>query len=185
MAICDESARVLVRKTNGFALIDVIFTCGMIALLSSIVLPRLLLARQSAAAASAIGSMRAINSGQLTYALTCAGGFYAPSLTVLGTAPVGSSEPFISSGLGAADTVLKATYTIQMSATAFGGAPASCNGVAAGMGGQGFKAGADATVPGNLRFFATNSNGVIYEDISSLYGAMPELGAPPSGRMIQ
>src|SRR5476649_1442332 len=47
---------VQIRKAQGFALIDVIFVCGMIWLLCSIALPRLLLAKQSASAASAVGS---------------------------------------------------------------------------------------------------------------------------------
>src|ERR1700730_16633645 len=91
--------RVRKRQAQGFALIDLIFACGIIGLLCSIALPRLLLAKQAAGSASAIGSMRAINSAQLTYALTCGFGFYAPDLTTLGTAPPGSREPFISADL--------------------------------------------------------------------------------------
>ena len=49
----------LTRKAQGFALIDLIFVCGIIGLLSSIALPRLMLAKQAAGAASAIGIMRA------------------------------------------------------------------------------------------------------------------------------
>ena len=86
-----------IRKADGFALIDLLFVCGIVGLLSSIALPRLTQARQSAGASSAIGSMRAINSAQLTFALTCGAGFYAPNLTTLGTAPPGSTEPFIAS----------------------------------------------------------------------------------------
>ena len=93
--------------------------CGIIGVLCSIALPRLLLAKQAAGSASAIGSMRAINSAELTYALTCGNGFYAPNLTTLGTAPPGSREPFIAAGLGAADVVNKASYTIQLEATAY------------------------------------------------------------------
>ena len=72
-------------KAHGFALIDLVFVCGIIGLLSSIAIPRMLLARQVANSASAIGTMRAINSGELSYALSCGLGFYAPSLTTLGT----------------------------------------------------------------------------------------------------
>lgn len=172
-------------KAQGFALIDLLFVCGIIGLLSSIALPRLLLAKQTAGAASAIASMRAVNSAQLTFALTCGAGFYAPNLTTLGTPPPGSQEAFISSGLASADTVVKAGYTIQVSATAFGGAPATCNGLAAGQAGQGFKAGADANEPGNVRFFATNANQVIYENVSTLYPTMPELGVPESGHTLR
>src|SRR4051812_50156902 len=90
---CLRRRPVSIKKADGFALIDLIFVCGMIGLLCSIALPRLLLAKQAAGAASAIGSMRTINSGQLTYALTCGNGFYAPNLSTLGRPPGGSSEP--------------------------------------------------------------------------------------------
>lgn len=174
-----------IRQAQGFALIDLIFVCGMIGLLCSIALPRLLLAKQAAGSASAIGSMRAVNSAELTYALTCGNGFYAPNLSTLGTAPPGSHEPFISGGLGAADVVTKSGYTIQLSATPFAGAPDSCNGLGAGMAGQGFRAAADPGEPQNVRFFATNANGMIFEDASSLWAAMPEVGEPASGHTLR
>ena len=173
------------RKAQGFALIDLIFVCGIIGLLASIALPRLMMAQQTAGAASAIGSMRAINSAQLTFALTCGSGFYAPDLTTLGTAPPGSREPFITSGLSTANTINKAGYVIQMAAVAYGGAPPSCNGLAAGAAGQGFVAAADPDNSSNFRFFATNANNLIWEHTSSLFGAMPEIGSPLVGAPLK
>jgi type IV pilus assembly protein PilA len=175
---------VTIRKAQGFALIDLIFVCGVIGVLCSIALPRLFLAKQSAGAASAVGSMRVINSAQLTYALTCGSGFYAPTLTLLGTAPPGSHEPFITASLGGADSVTKSGYVIQMSASPYPGSPGSCNGLGVGLAGQGFFASADPIEPGNPRFFGTNASNVIYEDVATLFTTMPETGAPPSGRMI-
>ena len=173
------------RTVRGFALIDMIFVCGVMGILFSIAMPHMIQAKQSAAATSAIASMRAINSAQLTYALTCAGGFYAPDLTTLGTAPPGSNEPFIGGGLGTAATVTKSSYVIQLSVTPFAGAPASCNGAAAGSGGQGFKAAADPTVPQNTRFFATNANNLVWENTATLWGAMPEVGEPLVGHVLR
>ena len=174
------------RKDDGFALIDLIFVCAIIGILASIALPRLVLARQVAGSASAIGSLRAVNSAQLTYAITCGSGFYAPNLTTLGTSTTpGLGATFISPDLGASNSVTKSGYTVRVAATAYSGAPATCNGLAAGEAGQGFKAGADAVEPGNVRFFATNANGLIYEDTSSLYASMPEVGAPSSGHPIR
>ncbi len=66
----------VIRKAQGFALIDLIFVCGIIGVLCSIAIPRFILAKQSAGAASAIGSMRVINSSELTYALTCGWRFF-------------------------------------------------------------------------------------------------------------
>src|SRR5260370_17726290 len=114
-----EQRPVMIRKTNGFALIDLIFTIGIIGVLCTIALPRLLLAKQSAGAGSAIGSLRAINSAQLTFALTCGAGFYAPSLTTLGTVPVGSNAPFLSSGLTGANTVERSGYSIHMTSVPY------------------------------------------------------------------
>jgi type II secretory pathway pseudopilin PulG len=171
-------------KAQGFALIDLIFVCGIIGLLCSIALPRLLLAKQAAGSASAIGSMRTISSAQLTYALTCGSGFYAPSLTTLGTPPPGSHEAFIGGDLGAADVVTKSSYTIQLTASAYSGAPPTCNGLGPNLAGQGFKAAADPADPSNTRFFGTNANAVIYEDATTLFGAMPEVGVPVIGAAL-
>jgi type II secretory pathway pseudopilin PulG len=172
------------RKAQGFALIDLIFVCGVIGVLCSIALPRLILAKQAAGSASAIASMRVINSSQLTFALTCGSGFYAPNLTTLGTPPPGSTEPFITMSLGSADTVSKSGYVIQMSAAPFPGSPSSCNGLGVGVSGQGFVASADPADPVNLRYFGTNASNIIYEFNGSLLGTMPETGAPPVGQMI-
>jgi type II secretory pathway pseudopilin PulG len=174
----------MTRKAQGFALIDLIFVCGIIGVLASIAVPRLTTARSSADAASAIGSMRAISSAQLTFALTCGAGFYAPNLSTLGTAPAGSNQGFVGGGLGAADTITKARYIIQLDATAYGGAPSSCNGLAGGRAGQGYRAAADPAASENPRFFATNADGLIVEDTSSLFALMPETGLPAAGRPL-
>jgi type II secretory pathway pseudopilin PulG len=172
-------------KAQGFALIDLIFVCGIIGLLCGIALPRLTLAKSAAGAASAIGSLRAVNSAELTFALTCGAGFYAPNLTTLAMLPPGSNEPFIAGELGATDTVVKSGYVVKLEATGFVGAPASCNGLPAGEAGQGFKAGADPTDLQNPRHFATNANNAIYEDATSLYAGMPESGEPPAGHPLR
>jgi type II secretory pathway pseudopilin PulG len=172
-------------KAHGFALIDLVFVCGIIGLLSSIAIPRMLLARQVANAASAIGTMRAINSGELSYALSCGLGFYAPSLTTLGVAPPGSNEAYISPDLSSGATVIKSNYIIQLDATAYAGAPATCNGLAGGLTGRGYRAAADPTEPTNTRFFATNAQTTVWEDTATLFAGMPEVGEPASGHPIK
>jgi type II secretory pathway pseudopilin PulG len=172
------------KAEGGFALIDMIFVCGLIGILSGIALPKLLLAKQAAGSASAVGSMRVISSAQLTFALTCGSGFYAPKLTTLGVAPSGTTEPFLSPDLTAADTIQKSGYNIQMTANPYSGAPSSCNGLAPNEGGQGFRAAADPSDALNLRFFGINSYGQIYEDVASLYAAMPEVGESAQGHPL-
>ena len=175
---------VIPKNQSGFALIDMIFVCGLIGLLSGIALPRLMLAKQAAGSASAIGSMRVISSSQLTFALTCGSGFYAPKLTTLGVPPPGTSEPFISPDLSATDQVIKSSYAIQMTANAYSGAPGTCNGLAPNEAGQGFRAAADPTETTNARFFGINSYGLVYEDVTSLFAVMPEVGEPAAGHPL-
>jgi hypothetical protein len=180
-----SKVRVNVRKADGFALIDLIFVVGIIAVLAIIAFPRVLMARQSAGAASAIGSLRAISSAELTFAFTCGGGFYSPDLTTLGDPPPGASVGFISPNLATANRVTRAGYVIQVAAEPFAAAPPSCNGLPGGQAGQAYKAAADSVEPGNLRFFATNANGQIWEHTSSLWDDIPEAGEPPVGTLLK
>jgi len=176
---------VKIRSAQGFAIIDLLFVCAIIGIVSGIALPRLVAARGSAFAASAIASMRVINSAQLTFAITCGNGFYAPNLTSLAKLPPGGTDGYIHGDLGSADTVIKSGYTITMSATPFAGAPDPCNALGAGATGMAFKAGADPLDVNNTRFFAINANGSIWEDTSALFPTMPEDLAPAAGHTLQ
>jgi type II secretory pathway pseudopilin PulG len=170
----------------GFTLIDLIFVIAIIGVVCAIAVPALLRARTSAQASSAIADMRVINSSQLSYAITCGSGFYAPDMPTLGVPPPASSTGFLSADLAGAPTVQKSGYQITMFGTPVAAAPPSCNGLAAGAGAPAYKAGADMIAPSPVqRFFATNAQGVIYEDTASMYAAMPESGAPGTGVPIQ
>lgn len=173
------------RRADGFALIDLLFVCAILGVLSTIALPRLLNARQSAGAASAIGTLRTLHSAQLTFALTCGGGFYAPNLTALGRAPGGSREAFLGPALTTSNAVARSGYVIELKATPYAGAPGSCNGLDPGDAAQAWRAFADPTTGDNKRFFGTNVNGAIWEHTSTLDGALPEVGESPSGHLIR
>ena len=174
-----------IRSAHGFAIIDLLFVCGIIGILSGMALPRLVSARNSAGAASAIASMRVINSAQLTFAITCGNGFYAPNLTSLAKVPVGSNNAFISTDLGSADVVVKSGFTIQMSGTPFGGAPDTCNALGGGATAMAFKAAADPLDANMTRFFGINAMGTIYEDTVSMFAVMPEDALPASGQPLR
>ena len=175
------------RNADGFALIDLVFVVGCISVLAMIATPRLLQARQTAGAAGAVGSLRTITSAQLTYALTCGGGFYAPTLTVLGTLPPGSTDAFVPKSLSSADRVNRSGFAIEVAADAVPGSPASCNGAEMGTSGRGYVAVADMITPQpeGARYFATNANGRIYEHTSSLFDYIPETGEPTRGALIK
>jgi len=145
----------------------------------------MLMAQQAAGASSAIGSLRALSSAQLTYALTCGNGFYSPDLPTLGVPPPGTTVPYVTPGLSIGTTVIRSGYLFQLEGTAYPGAPPSCNGLGAGAAAQGWRAGADPTNSGAFRFFAVNASGTIYEHSSELYTSMPEVGSPPVGHLLR
>jgi hypothetical protein len=75
--------------------------------------------------ASAIGSLRAINSAQASYAAAAGSGGYATTLVILGTPCSGTTGGFISPDLAGGASVLKSGYTVTMTGTGVAG-PADC-----------------------------------------------------------
>jgi hypothetical protein len=172
---------------EGFTLIDMLFVVAIVGLLASMAIPGLMRARGAAQSSSALGTMRVINSAQLTFAISCGLGFYSPDLPSLGMAPPGNPEGFLPPELSSGFTADKSGYTFSMAGTPLGAAPATCNGLGAGMTSPGYAAVADPVDPSGSvgRHFGTNADGVIYQDTGTLSLTMPENGAPPSGSPVQ
>ena len=124
--------------------------------------------------ASAIGSLRAINSAQAAFASSCAAGGYATDLADLNKKPGGSSQGFISPDLSH-NNVVKSGYIVSVARDAASGvtevSSAACVESASGLVSSYF-ASAVPVKPGETGtvFFATDTRGTIYQ---STMGPIP------------
>ena len=173
------------RTDAGFTLIDMLFVVALIGLLASMAIPGLMKARGAAQASSAIGTLRVVNSAELSFAITCGLGFYAPDLQTLGVPPPGGGEAYLPDEMTTALTFIKSGYNFSLAGTSLAGAPASCNGLGSGQASPGYAAVGDPLDPSTARFFGTNSDAVIYQHTATLSATMPESGGPPAGSPIQ
>jgi prepilin-type N-terminal cleavage/methylation domain-containing protein len=172
------------RGDAGFTLIDMLFVVALIGLLASLAIPGLMKARGAAQSSSAVGTLRVLNSGELSFAITCGLGFYAPDLPTLGVAPPGSTAGFLPDEMAVAATFNKSGYNFSLAGTPLAGAPKTCNGLGAGMSSPGYATVGDPLDPTASKFFGSNSDGVVYQHSASLAPTMPESGPPPVGGPI-
>ena len=87
------------RKQDGFSLIELLIVVAIILIIAAIAIPNLLRSRISANEASAVASMRGINTAQTTYSINYPSIGYADTLTKLSLPAPGTPVSATAAGL--------------------------------------------------------------------------------------
>lgn len=147
------------RNESGFTLIELLIVTAIIAILAAMATQHLFAAKRSANEASAIGTLRALNSGEAAYSASCGRGHYSESVADL------VASRFLSPD---ADLSPKSGFVFLLTGGAAAPGPADCAGNPTSS--AYYFSATRLGVSTGSRGFATDESAVVWQDTA---------GSPP------
>ena len=159
------------RKQKGFSLIELLIVVAIILIIAAIAIPNLLRSRIAANESSAVGSIRTVNTAQVTYSSTYPNVGFANAMTALGGLPAACAVGATSTAACLIDQVLAAAPSQKSGYTfAIGGLSGAVPEVTYSVGGDPIQRGQTGQ-----RSFFSDQSGVIRFNT----GAPATSGDPP------
>jgi prepilin-type N-terminal cleavage/methylation domain-containing protein len=171
-------------SSSGFTLLELLVVLAIVSVLAGVALVGYRQARMRGAESAAVAALNTLNVAQFAYMQSCGRGKYAPTLVALGSPAPGNAEGFVSPDLAVSDPLAKSGYLIQLTGTPASEGEQTCTGLTPL---ERYRLTADPLNPGSsgVRYYGTNGDRVIYEDVQSFAEDMTEAGAPGHGAEIR
>jgi prepilin-type N-terminal cleavage/methylation domain-containing protein len=168
---------------RGFTLVELLIVIAIVGVLSAMAMAGYRHARVTGSEASAVAGLMAINQAQFAFSQTCGDQKYSPTLAGLGVPAPGTGQAFLSADM-TVDPADKSGYRYVMTATTAPEAQPTCNGLPPATT---YKVTVDPTMAAvaGVRFFATNTDRVVFADTATFTEDMPETGAPSHGTEVK